>query len=149
MTETATLCECGKAATTKISVAYSRHAYGKPACEKCAVKWCQRVEVEGRKPSEICKDLDKILRAEAMGEEGIYCSARWNSEEDKPISKWRWVSVFPVTGANEGHYIHIELHLGYKDMTTGQTIPLGTLKTFSGWDKAWEVAKRIAFLLEA
>ena len=149
MTETKIeTCACGKPASERIKVAYARVAFLKPVCEECATRWALRVPIEGRKPSEICKDLDEILKVEGMQEEGIACSARWNQGEDQPITKWRWVSVFPVTGTNEGHYIHIDLHLGY-GQEKGKTLNLGILKTFNGWDRAWEVAKRIAFLLEA
>jgi hypothetical protein len=149
MTETkAETCPCGQPATTGVTLVYARHATRQPACEACAKRHQTRVQIEGRKPSEICIELDNILKAEGMGEEGIACSARWNQGEDLPITKWRWVSVFPVTGANEGHYIHIDLHLGY-GKEKGKSLNVGILKTFSGWDKAWEVAKRIAFLLEA
>ena len=63
-------------------------------------------------------------------------------KENEPFpDNYRWIAVFPVTGSNEGHYVHVEL-------ITGKERNLIFLaKTFRGKDHAWEIAKKIGSLL--
>jgi hypothetical protein len=53
------------------------------------------------------------------------------------------VFVFAVTGASEGHYVHVEV-LNRDGLL--QCVMLG--KTFQGKDAAWAFARRLADLLE-
>lgn len=53
------------------------------------------------------------------------------------------ITVYPVTGDSEGHYIHVDVNGSRGEH---QMIFLG--KTFDGWDAAWSFAKKLAELLD-
>lgn len=59
-----------------------------------------------------------------------------------PEKGYRRVACFPVTGSNEGHYIHIVL---FYENCIFRTLFLG--KTFYGWDVACKIANEIGRLL--
>jgi hypothetical protein len=52
------------------------------------------------------------------------------------------IVVYPVTGSNEGHYIHVAVATRQGEH---QLLMLG--KTFDGWDACWAFAKRVATIL--
>ncbi len=52
--------------------------------------------------------------------------------------RYRWISVFPVTGGNEGHYIHVDL-IWQREYQEGR-VPLFLLKTFGGHAEAIALA---------
>lgn len=52
--------------------------------------------------------------------------------------RYRWISVFPVTGGNEGHYIHVDL-IWQREYREGR-VPLFLLKTFGGHAEAIKLA---------
>lgn len=51
---------------------------------------------------------------------------------------YRWICVFPVTGSNEGHYIHVEM-VWQKDYKEGR-VCLFLTKTFAGHAAAVQIA---------
>jgi hypothetical protein len=59
--------------------------------------------------------------------------------------RYRWIAVFPVTGGNEGHYVHIDL-VWQEDYREGR-ISLFLLKTFGGHDAAVKLAGLLARVL--
>ncbi len=52
--------------------------------------------------------------------------------------RYRWIAVFPVTGSNEGHYIHVDLI--WQGMSSEGRTPLFLLKTFGGSADAIAIA---------
>lgn len=65
-----------------------------------------------------------------------------SDDNNRPFpQEYNWLSVFPVTGGSEGHYIHIEVINGEKREL------LFLAKTFRGMDHAWEISKQIGRLL--
>lgn len=56
----------------------------------------------------------------------------------------RQIACYAVTGANEGHYVHVDLHT-----VDNETVPLMLVKTFMGMDHAWKIAIKLADLLDA
>lgn len=52
--------------------------------------------------------------------------------------RYRWICVFPVTGGNEGHYIHVDL-IWQHEAREGR-VPLFLLKTFGGHAEAIQLA---------
>ena len=65
-----------------------------------------------------------------------------------PSEAYRLI-VFPVTGASEGHYIHVEiLCQSTKAGALGTHELLFLCKTFSGWDQAWGIAKMVGSILD-
>ena len=62
---------------------------------------------------------------------------------------YRWLACYPVTGSNEGHYIHVEL-IGFVGFGEGAArLPLFTGKTFKGMESATRAATLLAHLLGA
>ncbi len=58
----------------------------------------------------------------------------------------RFVVVFPVEGASEGYYLHVDTYDGYEKT---DSIPrhLMTMKTFSESDRAQEIVTLVQWLL--
>ena len=57
--------------------------------------------------------------------------------------QWTWIAVYAVTGASEGHYVHITL------LSDNGAQHIAMLKTFSGWEKAALIAQTAGRLLGA
>ncbi len=61
--------------------------------------------------------------------------------------EYRWIAVFPVTGANEGFYIHLETISDDED-GRGQTRKMiGSAKVWNKAD-AWEIARHVGDALD-
>lgn len=60
--------------------------------------------------------------------------------------RYRWIAVYPVTGGNEGHYIHVDL-IWQREYTEGR-VPLFLGKTFQGMDHAIQMANTLTRELE-
>lgn len=93
---------------------------------------------------EVCDDLHAILGPYPEGGEesfGIFPTLAYKD----PPPEWPKgrIAVFAITGANEGHYVHVEVH----DQEKRVLVLLG--KTFAGKDAAWKFARRLADLLQA
>jgi hypothetical protein len=111
------------------------------------------VETEGRLLKDICTDIRAVLQAENLLDDtfGLAPLIGMDSEQYRNRrwpDRYQWISVFPVTGGSEGHYLHVEIITPPKE-ARGQgpreMVFLG--KTFMGWDYAWRQAKRVAELL--
>ena len=63
------------------------------------------------------------------------------------IPRWRWLAVYAVEGANEGHYVHVDLILNGENYGPHQVYSLFLVKTFAGKDVAIEIARRLATVL--
>jgi hypothetical protein len=66
----------------------------------------------------------------------------------------RWVACYPVTGASEGHYVHVEFicpagHRVPDGEPNVRVVRLALGKTFRGMGHAAEMARRCAVLLGA
>jgi hypothetical protein len=59
--------------------------------------------------------------------------------------RYRWISVYPVTGSNEGHYIHVDL-ITQSDREEWRT-PIFMTKTFAGHAAAVSLAGAVCRLL--
>jgi hypothetical protein len=59
--------------------------------------------------------------------------------------RYRWIAVYPVTGASEGHYVHVDLL--WEDGWTQGRIPLFLAKTFGGMQAAVQIAGMLARVL--
>ncbi|MGD9388450.1 MAG: hypothetical protein PVI87_09535 [Gammaproteobacteria bacterium] len=94
-----------------------------------------------RSADEVGADLDYELR-ELLAE----CEAfgTWFQVSGQTITRFQRVIVYATTGANEGHYVYVEL-VGERDERT----VLWSAKTFQGADHAWAIARRAADLLGA
>jgi hypothetical protein len=101
---------------------------------------------------QIFRDLTDRLDEDGLGRELEYfdlngvvehTQAHISASSVVPMDM-HWISCYVVTGASEGHYIHIDFIM---DDQSRRSVMLG--KTFEGWDHAWTVAKRCAELLGA
>lgn len=95
---------------------------------------------------EVYEDLRRILGRYPAGAEesfSIFPPLGWA----KPSPEWPKgrIACFAVTGSNEGHYVHVEVHPSSEG--TRELVLIG--KTFQGADAAWALARRLADLLEA
>ena len=107
---------------------------------------------------QLCRELQALLshlekeNPELYGSEGIsrmyqyglkaYTGANVNGVELRDHVKiselrYRWIAVFPVTGGNEGHYVHVEIIYDTDEYREGHnTACLFLCKTFNGLDSA-------------
>src|ERR1019366_3552214 len=72
--------------------------------------------------------------------EGGFHAAAWMRVDGKESlwpARWSWLAVYAVTGASEGHYVHIDL-IGCPG--DNQVEHMALVKTFSGWEKASLIA---------
>ena len=95
--------------------------------------------VGGRHAGEVFKELEDRLQAE-----GLYPDEYFNLQlpEGAEVPAFRWLACFPVTGGNEGHYIHICAVEFVGCQRVARTLVLG--KTFQGFDFAAQVAAACA-----
>jgi len=65
------------------------------------------------------------------------------------VPQYRRVVTYAVTGGNEGHYAHVDLHVvSETDPTQTVVVPLMLVKTFLGMEHARAIANRLADALE-
>lgn len=88
---------------------------------------------EARPVATVLKELNKEMN-QLFDESSFYNQLQWTSPNALWPLRYRWIAVFPVTGGNEGHYVHIEVLFDEK-----RTL-IGTCKTFQGWDHACQLA---------
>jgi hypothetical protein len=106
-----------------------------------------------RTPQEIGRELKSRVRDlrytfQGRDEEFVdeYIST-YDDKESPPLPSgvvWRRLIVYPVTGANEGFYIHVD---GIPDSREEKSRPIALVKTFRYWEDAWAMAEEIAGLL--
>ena len=101
--------------------------------------------------------LDRILRREAehrlarepeksegLLDEYFSLVCRWDVDVTSSWpERYRWIACYPVTGDSEGHYVHIDII--YHDQSRQMFV---LAKTFQGMNHAWQIARRVAELLE-
>jgi hypothetical protein len=98
-----------------------------------------------RSADEVGADLDYELRdllaeCEAFG--------TWYQARGESVPRYSRIIAYAVTGANEGHYVYVELVLT-DERYTDKRFTLWSAKTFQGADHAWAIARRAADLLGA
>lgn len=104
------------------------------------------------------KTVDEVWveLAAALGytsDEGCYGAEEYMNVCTSVPAKQPWpegrIVVYPVTGGNEGHYIHVAvIHPGHpRQVPRLEVDTLILAKTFAGWDAAWDFAKRAARIL--
>lgn len=106
---------------------------------------------------EVFKRLEAALTAEGLIDEYLEPSLKLEDAAafDQPMPRVRFVQSYAVTGGNEGHYIHVDLLIepiapdGGIPVAERRHVQFALGKTFLGWQRAWEIAKRIAELLGA
>lgn len=91
--------------------------------------------------NQVYKYLSNSLRDDLIDE---YFSniAEYSKKGDQPFPKDdHWIACYAVTGASEGHYVHVDI---IKD---NKRSLLYLAKTFKGMDHAWKIAARLGELL--
>lgn len=91
--------------------------------------------VRNRTVVEVYEDLCKRLKDEGCFPDeyfGIMRDSRYSTNEEFP--QYHWIACFPVTGASEGYYIHVEVING----NARRLLFLG--KTLQDFDFAAKVA---------
>jgi hypothetical protein len=94
------------------------------------------IEVSGRKLGDIYKDLRTALGGMV---DGYFHLATPSLTEERWPRLVKWIACYVVTGASEGHYIHVDLI--YHD-NSRQLVFLG--KTFLGAQHAQAIAAKCA-----
>ena len=90
--------------------------------------------------------LARIKRNSLPWMEGGFHTSAWmrvDCKESLWPARWSWLAVYAVTGASEGHYVHITL------LSDNGAQHIAMLKTFSGWEKASLIAQAAGRLLGA
>lgn len=106
------------------------------------------------------ENLQHMTEARGWGDEGLSQMYQYDrsSREDRPkLSEetrlrdysHRWIAVFPATGANEGHYVHVDLVVDHESRHESRRylVPLFMVKTFGGDAEAREIAAHLQWLL--
>lgn len=136
------------------------------------------ITIAGRTPSEIGRILTARIEELDRRTDHRYCleyvSASYSGEgadeywnlpdyqrarlglqpNHRPIrDRFRWVSVYPVTGGSEGHYLHVELiyqrDAAGRELRSNLHVRICLVKIFGGWDAAAELAGIIGRWLDA
>jgi len=108
--------------------------------------------------------LERLGKARGWGDEGLSACYTWDREFPPRLARvpergfptltgetkladvrYRWIYVFPVTGGNEGHYIHVDL-IWQREYQEGR-VPLFMIKTFGGHAEAIQIAGELCRLL--
>jgi hypothetical protein len=105
--------------------------------------------IHGRLAREVVTDLEYEMRKILVEAEYVSVGLSFRPQyhlafRSERIPPHIWVACYVVTGANEGHYVHIDLI-----MDRNERLTLCTIKTFMGDDHAWTIARQAAELLEA
>ena len=110
----------------------------------------------GRRVKDIIKDLNAALARMPWDDQGwsgdydgFSPSYKSHSVSDDAVpfmwpAQWHWISVYAVTGASEGDYVHIDV-IG----RDGSREMMACYKTFGGRQQALQIANRTAILLGA
>lgn len=118
-------------------------------------KWVPNPEKPGylkyagnRTVVEVFTELKKRLEHDGLLPDEYFCiSGDYRRDGDKPFpERHRWIACYPVTGDNEGHYIHVDaLVPREKDGEHYlESVPVFLGKTFQGFDFAAKVAAACA-----
>jgi hypothetical protein len=116
---------------------------------------CDRCEHERpRQPQDCCETHEGC-----GGEYRWFLDEYFSRDEDQDSlvpHDYRWIACYPVTGSNEGHYIHVAFVVppdGDVRVRPGELnvrmVRLATGKTFRGMAHAAEIARRCAVFLGA
>lgn len=96
---------------------------------------------------EVLDDINKMLPYYVSDIEEVWdyfhISCRISQQCDVPFPEYRCIVVYVITGTSEGHYVHVDI---INKEEKRENIFLG--KTFSGFNKAWDVARALALILE-
>ena len=93
--------------------------------------------VHNRTVGEVWQDLkDRLEKEGLLPDEYMGVAASANGAREFP--RYRFLACYPVTGGNEGHYIHVDV------LKDGKNIPIFLGKTFQGMDFAAVVAAACA-----
>lgn len=140
----------------------------------CACHDCQAARQPQEPPApqpRTLEDLYQMCKALVETDLGEYFSRSYNYEADMaatsprtaremetrgfgPLTgttplediRYRWISIYPVTGGSEGHYVHVDL-IWQREYKEGR-VSLFLGKTFNGMDCAVAVAGKLALALE-
>ena len=119
--------------------------------------WTRRHYVETTPLGTLWRELEAHFRPHAhdWGFEGFSRAYAWTTSrspelylaDDSTLEAIRhsWIVVFPVTGANEGHYVHVEL--ATRPEGVSKLTPLFLTKTFQGQEAAIQIAAELARVL--
>jgi hypothetical protein len=108
----------------------------KPGCLKYA---------GNRTVQEVFAELKKRLEQEDLLPDEYFSVSAVAGYENRPFPDHRWLACYVVSGASEGHYIHVDAMLTPRERPE----PLFVGKTFRGFDFATRVANACAKHLRA
>lgn len=108
------------------------------------------VRFAGTRPvGEVFKELKQRLEAEGLLPEEYFCleyPEPLKPKAEAPFPEFRRLACYAVTGANEGHYVHVDALVScYEEVLPFlQVVPVFLGKTFQGLDFACRVAAACA-----
>jgi len=105
--------------------------------------------VRNRTIQEIYDELVKRLKKDRLYPDeyfeivGCSCCSSWGERE---FPRFRTIACYPVTGASEGHYIHVDALVFREDIRSRllECVPIFLGKTFQGFEFAAQVAAACA-----
>lgn len=98
---------------------------------------------------EVFKELKQRLEAEGLLPEEYFCleyPEPYRPDGGAPFPEFRRLACYAVTGASEGHYVHVDALVVRRDLGPPllQVVPVFLGKTFQGMDFACRVAAACA-----
>lgn len=93
--------------------------------------------VHNRTVREVWLELEKRLKGESLLPDE-YMGVAASANGDMEFPNYRFIVCYPVTGGNEGHYIHVDA------VMEGKNTPVFLGKTFRGMEFAVAVAAACA-----
>lgn len=106
--------------------------------------------VRNRTIKEVYDDLVSRLKAEDLLPDEYFSISSYDvvswKRGDLEFPRFRFIACFPVTGASEGHYIHVGVLVERTDVKPPlvELVPIFIGKTFQGFDFAAAVAAACA-----
>jgi len=65
--------------------------------------------VQNKTIKEVYKELcERLKNEECLPDEYFLTCCSIKFTQDKKFPPYRWIACYPITGSNEGHYIHVE-----------------------------------------
>jgi len=106
--------------------------------------------IKGRTAGEVMADLSyearELLKEVEYADLSYSFGRRTDGSQDSEteVPKVRRVACYAVTGGNEGHYVHVDIHT-----PDNEQVPFILVKTFMGMDHARAISNKLADLLGA
>ena len=103
------------------------------------------IDLDGKTVGQIVQEVNRRLALDGVEfGESDFCDMAKLCGQTQELAPYRWITVYPVRGSNEGWYIHIDALMG--EGRGWSRRPLGQAKTWTR-ESAWEITQAAARVL--